>query len=183
MPKQGILSCFPDCSCIQLQPVYFDLSSQKLLMPRQKYAVCSNRQQTVLMTEYSICAARAYSRSLQLVYALTEHESSKRRKSRNVTCTCSLYCKVCSDMTKLRKTGLCRESKVSQFTSIYVNAPAPLLFHSPCSDFITHRLFRVFLTFQSYKVKKDDLKIAQCYQKVRVKACRTYGTIYSRLTH
>lgn len=146
MPKQGILSCFPDCSCIQLQPVYFDLSSQKLLMPRQKYAVCSNRQQTVLMTEYSICAARAYSLSLQRVYALAEHGSSKRGASGNVTCAAARIARYVLTRQNYPKQAFVESPKLASLHQYNPNAPAALLFHPPCSDCIMYRLFRFFFS-------------------------------------
>lgn len=44
----------------QMQLVYFDLSSSKLLTPQLKYAVCSNKYQAVVMTDQPICASRMY---------------------------------------------------------------------------------------------------------------------------
>lgn len=44
----------------QMQLVYFDLSSSKLLTPQLKYAVCSNKYQAVVMTDQPICVSRMY---------------------------------------------------------------------------------------------------------------------------
>lgn len=49
---------------MQVQLVYFDLSSSKLLTPQLKYAVCSNKDPAVVMTDQPICAVRMYNFSL-----------------------------------------------------------------------------------------------------------------------
>lgn len=119
-----------------------------------------------------------------------KQKGSKHRQSRDAN-GAAAHIAVCiltlPNQSKLAFVQSLLSTELSTLNQYTPNAPAALLCYPPCSDFIKYTLLRVlFLVFfnaSKLQSQESRFKTVQRYQKVRVKVCRTYGSIYGRLAH